>query len=167
MCPAHPGEPRAQARTRAPPRGWPRRYGGSLPGPGAARGAGGSILAHTGDPRRSPSPECRAGGARCRNAKRVNSGGLSPLLRGNHLRHHRRRDLGRSIPAHTGEPRWGSAAQSAGRVYPRTCGGTRHRQERMNMRTGLSPHMRGNQRPCEPRRTWHRSIPAHAGEPEN
>ena len=71
----------------------------------------------------------------------------------------------RSIPACAGEPPHEGARRSLRGVYPRVCGGTAYRGECRHAKRGLSPRVRGNQRPS-PRPGHQRgSIPACAGEP--
>ena len=70
--------------------------------------------------------------------------GLSPRVRGNHLRMLCIRRLLWSIPACTGEPRTGSPCWGQTVVYPRVYGGTVRRIEPGREGTGLSPRVRGN-----------------------
>ena len=51
-------------------------------------------------------------------------GGLSPHMRGNLGVGVVADVVGRSIPAHAGEPSIGVWVMGAAQVYPRTCGGT-------------------------------------------
>ena len=70
--------------------------------------------------------------------------GLSPHVRGNLqavVEHPRVRG---SIPARAGEPAPTSHTPPSTRVYPRTCGGTLERADRLYEGGGLSPHVRGN-----------------------
>ena len=91
--------------------------------------------------------------------------GLSPRVRGNLI------DLGpacageRSIPACAGEPRGSSDPMASRRVYPRVCGGTYITYLRYNLRSGLSPRVRGNPTQYGIPGEEMRSIPACAGEP--
>ena len=91
--------------------------------------------------------------------------GLSPRVRGNH---HLRKPYPRcrgSIPARAGEP---GILRPRGRgqsVYPRACGGTSAAPYPSAHFWGLSPRVRGNQRPGRPAFQPGRSIPARAGEP--
>ena len=71
----------------------------------------------------------------------------------------------RSIPACAGEPSAPGCRLRGSRVYPRVCGGTRHRGRMVGRVAGLSPRVRGNLRERERRMLMHRSIPACAGEP--
>ena len=70
-----------------------------------------------------------------------------------------------SIPAHAGEPSRPGMRWRLGRVYPRTCGGTRKAAKEELEAAGLSPHMRGNLQGRREDPGQERSIPAHAGEP--
>ena len=111
--------------------------------------------------------------------------GLSPRMRGN-LRPTKRTAYNTgSIPAHAGEPLPSGLAPTSGWVYPRACGGTPGICSTTQMRSGLSPRMRGNlgnARQMEagdgsiprmrgnlgafcPGLHQNGSIPAHAGEP--
>ena len=74
-------------------------------------------------------------------------------------------EIGRSIPAHAGEPRPNRAKTRRSEVYPRTCGGTVAGSETHRLGQGLSPHMRGNLPVAGRERGIRGSIPAHAGEP--
>ena len=91
--------------------------------------------------------------------------GLSPRVRGNLFaeRYFAKRD--RSIPACAGEPSGTDEERAAGEVYPRVCGGTSRLSPSATAVWGLSPRVRGNQRPGLPKSTNTRSIPACAGEP--
>ena len=111
--------------------------------------------------------------------------GLSPRVRGNHLRRPAAAPGHRSIPACAGEPRrmtgcglpaWvyprvcgeptgGCRPPSGTTVYPRVCGGTDRSSRRTSSQAGLSPRVRGNPH-CHHRcKRFVRSIPACAGEP--
>ena len=150
--PAHAGEPEVRIRTDAPSWVYPRPRGGtdaedidvdttdglSPPTRGnpervsVAAPIVGSIPAHAGEPgiasitgislRVYPRPR---GGTCTIGRRRPSRLGLSPPTRGN------RRDtleinaLGRSIPAHAGEPKRPRRDTRLGRVYPRPRGGTR------------------------------------------
>ena len=90
--------------------------------------------------------------------------GLSPRVRGNPLAPAlptRRR----SIPACAGEPRRCSRPASAGRVYPRVCGGTVRALVCDERAGGLSPRVRGNPAVVNQLMRIKGSIPACAGEP--
>ncbi len=91
--------------------------------------------------------------------------GLSPRVRGNQFRGHRRSVRAGSIPACAGEPRSGWRPAHLGRVYPRVCGGTGSRRSWKRNGKGLSPRVRGNPRLGGRRRARGGSIPACAGEP--
>ena len=56
--------------------------------------------------------------------------GLSPRVRGNHVKTIKTHRDERSIPACAGEPEVRSAATRAKKVYPRVCGGTCHSHSR-------------------------------------
>ena len=91
--------------------------------------------------------------------------GLSPRVRGNPALSAQASALLRSIPACAGEPTLCWCAPTAGRVYPRVCGGTLYTSPPELLPMGLSPRVRGN-----PPRACHASppdgsIPACAGEP--
>ena len=58
-----------------------------------------------------------------------------------------------------------SSLMSTSGVYPRVCGGTTCTTPWRGARTGLSPRVRGNQRPQTRQVPLHGSIPACAGEP--
>ena len=91
--------------------------------------------------------------------------GLSPRVRGNRAGR-RAPSRGRgSIPASAGEPSRCRPRGADRRVYPRECGGTRHRLPRAARRPGLSPRVRGNPPLERPRPSARGSIPASAGEP--
>ena len=70
--------------------------------------------------------------------------GLSPRVRGNRAASRACMPAARSIPACAGEPRRWRSCGSAGRVYPRVCGGTRWPPFWNSATTGLSPRVRGN-----------------------
>ena len=91
--------------------------------------------------------------------------GLSPRMRGNHVRYDLRFASKGSIPAHAGEPNDGYLESLKGRVYPRACGGTQRARRNSRVAKGLSPRMRGNQLDGVDPAVHHGSIPAHAGEP--
>ena len=91
----------------------------------------GSIPAHAGEPRTSGPPFWpsrvypRACGGTTTDAQDGTQGtGLSPRMRGNHVRAGPRCATAGSIPAHAGEPEAGRMITSSSRVYPRACGGT-------------------------------------------
>ena len=91
--------------------------------------------------------------------------GLSPHVRGNRAVARHRQPAHGSIPARAGEPSIATSSRTGGRVYPRTCGGTRGRLADDHVRGGLSPHVRGNPGASDRRRNANGSIPARAGEP--
>ena len=190
--PACAGEPAARTGTSIRRRVYPRVCGGTLylattcvvwwglsprvrgnrRCSSSTRPEPGSIPACAGEPRARRSGISRPGVyprvcggtvSGCGQTSRVM--GLSPRVRGNPL--HLDRDRGdiRSIPACAGEPggRWRRTA--AARVYPRVCGGTPWRANRLMRKPGLSPRVRGNQRDDEERIFGSGSIPACAGEP--
>ena len=72
----------------------------------------------------------------------------------------------RSIPAHAGEPRASRRPTPPSSVYPRPRGGTYGRARRWSDWRGLSPPTRGNLRGQRGQFSVARSIPAHAGEPD-
>ena len=91
--------------------------------------------------------------------------GLSPRVRGNHLRVVRQKSEPGSIPACAGEPCATRTPTSQTSVYPRVCGGTVRELVQDIGGEGLSPRVRGNH-PVDPARCLRtRSIPACAGEP--
>ena len=95
----------------------------------------------------------------------VAQAGLSPRMRGN-LRKIGKPGCGLgSIPAYAGKPCSASRSRRRSRVYPRVCGETRVMAGRWRRWTGLSPRMRGNQRPKLPAVRKRGSIPAYAGKP--
>ena len=89
--------------------------------------------------------------------------GLSPRVRGNHVKGARPGAQAGSIPACAGERL--PAPRSALRVYPRVCGGTIYRCASRSTLPGLSPRVRGNLRVAVCVRVGAGSIPACAGEP--
>ena len=91
--------------------------------------------------------------------------GLSPRVRGNHLIPALGAGSVWSIPACAGEPPAARRGTHPNPVYPRVCGGTPAGQRLSDMRTGLSPRVRGNQSGRCGLRRRRRSIPACAGEP--
>ena len=70
--------------------------------------------------------------------------GLSPPTRGNRGSGADCRRLGRSIPAHAGEPPAHALRPFAGMVYPRPRGGTKRAATAPPASCGLSPPTRGN-----------------------
>ena len=71
--------------------------------------------------------------------------GLSPRLRGNHVKEPLCHCCSRSIPAPAGEPVAFMARPINSQVYPRACGGTLILDLAGNSHEGLSPRLRGNQ----------------------
>ena len=99
------------------------------------------------------------GGCLCR--------GLSPRMRGNHLRESTGDAHIRPIPAHAGKPSATSSSRDMGRAYPRACGETDKNLRRLWQKKGLSPRMRGNQIAEQTAPMPVGPIPAHAGKPGN
>ena len=95
----------------------------------------------------------------------ISSLGLSPRVRGNHAPTENPCRLRGSIPACAGEPSYTLVPVAAVSVYPRVCGGTVSYTTSHNTPPGLSPRVRGNQRPLFLWPPYTRSIPACAGEP--
>ena len=85
------------------------------------------------------------GGTRTRLPRVIPDHGLSPRVRGNHMRRYAAPTYCRSIPACAGEPPGRMMEPDLAKVYPRVCGGTG---------LGVSPIL-----------AITRSIPACAGEP--
>ena len=94
-----------------------------------------------------------------------NDFGLSPPTRGNLRLGPPMPALLRSIPAHAGEPVPGCGGMVPPEVYPRPRGGTMSTAIQRGARRGLSPPTRGNLVGLTWELPFHRSIPAHAGEP--
>ena len=91
--------------------------------------------------------------------------GLSPRVRGNHIRQARAHTRRRSIPACAGEPLPPRRQRVSGGVYPRVCGGTQQAGYGVRSGQGLSPRVRGNPGRGSSARSRRGSIPACAGEP--
>ena len=91
--------------------------------------------------------------------------GLSPRVRGNHLRIAGAVDTTGSIPACAGEPENDNVYTTLRQVYPRVCGGTGLPAASRAMLEGLSPRVRGNRERALAMASSRRSIPACAGEP--
>ena len=91
-------------------------------------------------------------------------GGLSPRVRGHHSADSPTIDSG-SIPACAGAPSGGRRPIGTARVYPRVCGGTRAKAACASRSSGLSPRVRGHQRPAEESSQFFqgRKLPAPAG----
>ena len=96
---------------------------------------------------------------------RVAVEGLSPRVRGNPAWAGRFRLRRGSIPACAGEPPADNDRDSAARVYPRVCGGTRSCSPIDAVAAGLSPRVRGNRVAGGRVDVGDGSIPACAGEP--
>ena len=92
--------------------------------------------------------------------------GLSPRVRGNPSLHAACAARLRSIPACAGEPRTVSGISPQEPVYPRVCGGTATRAQRVARIWGLSPRVRGNRPRPSSSLSLSGSIPACAGEPD-
>ncbi len=106
---------------------------------------------------------CGGTSARCR---RASSGrGLSPRVRGNHLRLSEAFPAWGSIPACAGEPAIVKAFDLTKPVYPRVCGGTHPLRPGPLAIQGLSPRVRGNRACVHCAGRGEGSIPACAGEP--
>ena len=132
-----------------------------------------SIPACAGEPpnrrcrRRSPGVYPRVcGGTHPRPAPPPSGRGLSPRVRGNPLRRHRRPDRAGSIPACAGEPAGRTRQAAEPVVYPRVCGGTNTMAGAAPLPRGLSPRVRGNLADAANLVASNRSIPACAGEPQ-
>ena len=91
--------------------------------------------------------------------------GLSPRVRGNHVKLALTVGTLGSIPACAGEPRRIWDPQSNQSVYPRVCGGTHSGRSIAGADVGLSPRVRGNRNGAPALQSLKRSIPACAGEP--
>ena len=191
--PAHTGEPVSMPGRRWSKRVYPRTHGGTAPSSARFEPRWGlsphtrgnpiqgqfssedvrSIPAHTGEPDRAgcqhPNTRVypRTHGGTSAAAQVTSSGlGLSPHTRGNPRPRWCAAKPRGSIPAHTGEPQGRQPPGQAGRVYPRTHGGTAFGPSIARSLEGLSPHTRGN-RSHQPRPLRGQgSIPAHTGEPQ-
>ena len=91
--------------------------------------------------------------------------GLSPRVRGNRIASMPTPKSEGSIPACAGEPSLSTSSHPPSTVYPRVCGGTQLRAQKLGRRLGLSPRVRGNPTPRTRVGRQERSIPACAGEP--
>ena len=170
--------PRVCGGTPRPPPGWlspaglSPRVRGNLSSVMAATDRAGSIPACAGEPSGTrgiaPPPPVYprvCGGTRARFWAILSIVGLSPRVRGNPSPGPAVGATTGSIPACAGEPIMPPAPVTAGRVYPRVCGGTERRAIWSGCWGGLSPRVRGNLG-CILTVTgciW--SIPACAGEP--
>ena len=105
------------------------------------------------------------GGTRRSAGSRNRWRGLSPRVRGNRNSQSSSMAVMRSIPACAGEPATPSGEAFPYGVYPRVCGGTDKQPPGLTDAEGLSPRVRGNQRPAEQNPHVVGSIPACAGEP--
>ena len=138
-----------------------------------ARGRGiGSIPACAGEPFRcrpcTPVAEVYprvCGGTNETRLGAVGLTGLSPRVRGNPARGRASTPGLRSIPACAGEPKSYVKERQQATVYPRVCGGTLGRSDRLLFWEGLSPRVRGNLAGQDVGCDDPRSIPACAGEP--
>ena len=97
----------------------------------------------------------------------IPSSGLSPRLRGNHLRQKLNPRNKRSIPALAGEPASLLSKWDRYPVYPRACGGTPRKLRKKHIAVGLSPRLRGNLLQRGQLAICGGSIPALAGEPQH
>ena len=93
------------------------------------------------------------------------SGGLSPLTRGNLLRHDRRCAGVGPIPAHAGQPTCPRARSRHCWAYPRSRGATTRAYLCFSRALGLSPLTRGNLSRSREHDGAKGPIPAHAGQP--
>ena len=136
----------------APLRGLSPRMRGSLRPAAGPHPVGGPIPAHAGEPsaisavpRVTGAYPRACGGAKAK-AEGIRAGvGLSPRMRGSRRLAARAGALGGPIPAHAGEPMPRTARASAGRAYPRACGGAQADHGDHHRAEGLSPRMRGSQ----------------------
>ena len=149
--PACAGEPLGKHTCLRHARVYPRVCGGTLlADPGADHTPGLSPRV-----RGNPAPDSGVGGCP----------GLSPRVRGNPPAPLPLPGYQRSIPACAGEPRIATGKPTAGRVYPRVCGGTSGAGHILPLLQGLSPRVRGNPAAVPYGLLLCRSIPACAGEP--
>ena len=137
-----------------------------------ATGSSGSIPACAGEPLRGPCSGCTLGvyprmrgGTLTPAVMGAPFGGLSPHARGNPKGAWVKVGFMGSIPACAGEPRRQPHLCSSCGVYPRMRGGTSGHRVDAKLRTGLSPHARGNPLKRSPHVSTQGSIPACAGEP--
>ena len=169
--PACTGEPWIPSGPGRPSEVYPRVYGGTLrrrprvyPIQGLSPRVRGNLLAEilratiarsipacTGEPnfRCSTGSASKVyprvyGGTNLRAAQAAGEHGLSPRVRGNHHRDHRRRRNHGSIPACTGEPWPVCMTDWIWWVYPRVYGGTGGGLVVFDHAEGLSPRVRGN-----------------------
>ena len=146
------GNPERKATTRPPMRSIPACAG--EPGKGVRNGSLFAVYPRV------------CGGTSQRRILKAAGQGLSPRVRGNRYGSRLVRGGAGSIPACAGEPWLTRYPASAGRVYPRVCGGTYENPNAGISGTGLSPRVRGNRTRRTPRRPDKGSIPACAGEPK-
>ncbi len=132
----------------------------------------GSIPACAGEPPGSPGRSHQhrvyprvCGGTPTRTQSEKTAEGLSPRVRGNHLRGVWGQNIAGSIPACAGEPSLDTVSIDSPTVYPRVCGGTAWIAIARRPVHGLSPRVRGNLTPADHATGVRRSIPACAGEP--
>ena len=148
------------------------RVRGSLQRPLATPVANGSIPACAGQPRigliRIVTSRVypRVCGAACLTDEATTfNPGLSPRVRGSRVLHVRTAQVRGSIPACAGQPGHPRCSGWCATVYPRVCGAAPSTHTVFPGCSGLSPRVRGSQRP----RGWYsahcRSIPACAGQP--
>ncbi len=131
-----------------------------------------SIPACAGEPSESVTSEVRVkvyprvcGGTMDDAMRDAQQMGLSPRVRGNHVKRDGDGDDHGSIPACAGEPLTMAMASPDMEVYPRVCGGTSFNISPEDQTKGLSPRVRGNLDRHRQRARRQRSIPACAGEP--
>ncbi len=106
------------------------------------------------------------GATSVRNCRPSAEWGLSPRVRGNHIRSRsHRRNLG-SIPARAGQPIGAAIGLNGSEVYPRACGATLQAAGLAPPIGGLSPRVRGNRRRAGKSPDVGGSIPARAGQPQ-
>ncbi len=91
--------------------------------------------------------------------------GLSPRVRGYHLRRRGRLSGGRSIPAGAGLPQRDLFGAHGEGVYPRGCGATPFSPGNIRLAVGLSPRVRGYRGDPMTDLIYLGSIPAGAGLP--
>jgi len=91
--------------------------------------------------------------------------GLSPLARGNPVRHEFPDPTPGPIPARAGEPQLPKSCQLRPWAYPRSRGGTLRASSSCSFVMGLSPLARGNPRQRRVLTASAGPIPARAGEP--
>ena len=91
--------------------------------------------------------------------------GLSPHVRGNQRRPHRRHGHAGSIPACTGKPSQAPSIRGGSAVYPRMYGETGAGAVTGAVMPGLSPHVRGNPADAGTGAEQAGSIPACTGKP--